>query len=142
MECLERPTERAIVEVDERWRMKGSFPDCGHIVRAARESLPLGISCSFWVCKCPLKGGYPPSKADRFCRETKVFESSCGHPVIQYYTIYSDPRFATKFWNWFHKPFLLQETCKHDLNLVPQYTFNHTHGDFDKPASPALLEPS
>lgn len=29
-------------KVDERWRMKGSFPDCGHIVRAVRETLPLG----------------------------------------------------------------------------------------------------
>ena len=28
-------------KVDERWRMKGSFPDCGHIVQAVRETLLL-----------------------------------------------------------------------------------------------------
>ncbi|CAK9095360.1 Methyltransf_21 domain-containing protein [Durusdinium trenchii] len=34
--------------VDERWRMKGSFPDCGHIVRAMRElRSQLPQSCPF-----------------------------------------------------------------------------------------------
>ncbi|CAK9095514.1 FkbM family methyltransferase [Durusdinium trenchii] len=46
--------------VDERWRMKGSFPDCGHIVRAMRElrsQLPLGVGFSANLGGCTLMMG-------------------------------------------------------------------------------------
>eukprot|EP00435_Cladocopium_sp_Y103_P071738 s412_g38.t1 len=51
--------------VDERWRMKGSFPDCGHIVRAVRETLPesctfVDVGANLGGCTLMLgKDGYP-----------------------------------------------------------------------------------
>ena len=71
---------RAADVVDERWRMKGSFPDCGHIARAVREKLLLHLK-GMWRARVRPKS-CPYIDVGANLGGCALLLAKDGHPVV------------------------------------------------------------